>query len=293
MRVVVTVRKPDKKEESHTLLFGEPPDDATGNPFTKPTYLRMDSQAEVIRLAPGTKALVNRPRETYLKRQLFPEVERVKIDSPRPSFPGEAEQSTPIALLLDAQQITLTGPDGTWTLRRTGPRLQSGRAGATVDTSLEKLAGRWGITAPVGDRVDPDKLKTVLAAVPELWVERFVDDPGVAKTGLDKPERTVNVEFDDRPAVKLLIGNVSRVEERKTAPPPPPNPFTPPPPAPPPVREEFRYAKLPDNPQVFEVKTDKFPELFVAATALRDPKLFRFKPADVRKIEIVRGDEKR
>src|SRR5207248_2397797 len=115
---------------------------------------------------------------------------------------------------------------------------------------------------------------------------------GPAKTGLDKPERSVAVDFDNRPAVKLLIGAVSRVEERKATPPAPPNPFTPPPPAPPAVREEFRYAKLPDNPQVFEVKTEKFPDLFFAAVTLRDPKLFRFKPADVRRIEIVRGNEK-
>src|SRR5262245_23531923 len=42
VQVVVTVRDADKKEQTHTLLFGEPPNDPTGNPFTKPTYLRMD-----------------------------------------------------------------------------------------------------------------------------------------------------------------------------------------------------------------------------------------------------------
>jgi hypothetical protein len=292
VQVVVTVRAPDNKEQSHTLLFGEPPNDSTGNPFTKPTYLRMDEQTEVIRLAPGVKAILNRPRETYLKRQLFPEIERVKLDAPRPSFPGEPESTVPVMLLLEAKEIAVTGPEGSWTLRRIGPRLPSSRSGGTTDMTLEKLAARWELTVPVTDRVDPDRLRPVLASVPELWVERFVDDPGQAKTGLDKPERTVAVQFDARPAVKLLIGSVSRIEERKAAAPAPPNPFTPPPPAPPAVREEYRYAKLPDNPQVFEVKSDKFPDLFFAAVTLRDPKLLRFKPADVRRVEIARGEEK-
>src|SRR5437899_1082989 len=53
VQVIVTVRGADKKEQTHTLLFGEPASDPTSNPFTKPTYLRLDQQVEVIRLAPG------------------------------------------------------------------------------------------------------------------------------------------------------------------------------------------------------------------------------------------------
>lgn len=290
VQVIVTTRGADRKEQSHTLLFGEPPNDPTGNPFTRPTYMRMDGQPEVIRLAPGVKAILNRPRSTYFKRQLFPEIERVKLDA-LPSLPGAPELSAPVALLLDAQQVTATGPGGNWTLKRTGPRTAA-RTGVATDMTLERLGERWALTAPVSDRVDPDKLKSVLASVPELWVERFVEDPGVEKTGLAQPERTVTVEFDDRPSVKLLIGNLSRVEERKVAPPTPPNPFAPPPPAPPPIREEFRFAKLPDNSQVFEVKTDRLADVFVTPVALRDPRLFRFKTNDVKRIEIVRGTDK-
>ena len=63
--------------------------------------------------------------------------------------------------------------------------------------------------------------------------------------------------------------------ERKPPAPPQTNPFQPPPPPPPAVREEYRYAKLPDNPQVFEVRGDKFGDLFVPAATLRDAKLFQ------------------
>src|SRR5262249_15518530 len=200
------------------------------------------------------------------------------LADPRPNFPGEPDTPPPAAVLLDAKTLTVTGPDGTWTLKRTTPQATAApKPGA--DLTTERLAERWELAAPVTDRVDPDRLRNVLAAVPELWVEGFVNDADPAKTGLDKPERKLHAEFYDRAAVTLLVGNVSRVSEKKPPAPPPASPFAPPPPPPPVVREEFRYAKLPDNPQVFEVKADRLGELFVAPTALRDAKLFRFRPA--------------
>jgi hypothetical protein len=291
--VKVTLRD---REQPFTLTFGEPPTKPE-NPFVQPTYLRLDEKPEVVRLGPGLLAVLKRPKDDYQKRQLFPEVERVRFsDAVRfPTGGGEAEAPPPPVTLIDAKEIDVTGPDGKLTLKRQAepqPANAGKTTGTPASTTTADLARRWELDAPVKDRVDPEKLKTLLTAVPDVWVEQFVSETDPAKTGLDKPERQLKVAFPDRDPLTLLIGKVSRVSERKLPAPPPANPFSPPPPPPPAVREEFRYAKLPDNPQVFEVKADKFADLFVKVADLRDPRLARFRPADVTQVAIDLIDHK-
>jgi hypothetical protein len=288
--VAVAVSGTDQPREFH-LSFGEPPGQA-GNRFTRPTYFRLEGHDEILRASPGMLLVLNRTQDDYRKRQLFPDVERARVGDPRPNFPGEPDVPQPAVALIDARQIQVTGPDGTWALQRkksaeTSPAAR--KPGAEV--TAERLAEDWELTQPVVDRIDPDKLKAALTAVPELWVENFVAVPNLAEAGLDKPERTLKVETDKR-TVDLLLGKVSREVERK-APPPPPNPFgAPPPPPPAPVKETYRYAKLAGNPQVFEVKADKLGGLFAAPAAMRDPRLVRFRPADARRVEVDRPDGK-
>ena len=52
------------------------------------------------------------------------------------------------------------------------------------------------------------------------------------------------------------------------------------------VHDEYRYAKLAGNDQVFEILADRLKDLFVPGPSLRDAKLARFKPEDVRRLEI-------
>lgn len=290
--VKVTLKE---REQPFTLTFGEPPT-RPDNRFVQPTYLRLDERPEVVRLGPGLLAVLKRPKDDYRKRQLFPEVERVRFsDAVRFPTGGEAEVPTPVVALTEAQEIDITGPDGKLTLKRQAEPRPANAVKATAgpaSTTTADLARHWELTAPVTDRIDPEKLKTLLTAVPDVWVEQFVSETDPAKTGLDKPEREVKVVFPDRDPLTLLIGKVSRVTERKPPAPPPANPFAPPPPSPPAVREEFRYAKLPDNPQVFEVKTDKFADLFVKLADLRDPRLARFRPADVTAVALDLIDHK-
>lgn len=271
-------------ERNLTLTFGEP---AEGdNRFVRPTYVRVDDKPEVLRLAPGLIDQFRKTRDDFLRRQLFPDVARVKLgDAGRPAVGGEPELPPPAIALIDAKELAVSGPDGTWSLRKAATDL-SNHLVAPTSTTPEKLAAQWELTSPMTDHVDPDRLKGVLAAVPDLWVEAFVLEADLQKTGLDKPERTVSVKSGDR-ELKLLIGNVSRVKETKPPAPPPANPFAPPPPPVAPTREEYRYAKLPNNPQIFEVRTDKFGDLFVKPSELRDPKLARFKASDVNKLEIA------
>src|SRR5439155_17511985 len=215
---------------SYALSFGESPSSSEENPFVRPTYVRLGNNNEVLTLAPGLLTVLKRPRDAYQKRQLFAEVERVRMSDARPSFPGDNEPPPPVVNLLDAKKVTLTSPDGTVTLMRADRRDKPGGSPAPtrpIETTPERVATRWTLAAPVADRVDPERLKNLLAAVPELWVEQFVTSPDPfvtspdpTKTGLDKPERTVAVEFDDRPPVTVQIGQVSRVVERKPPPPP-------------------------------------------------------------------------
>jgi hypothetical protein len=267
------------------LFFGEPPE-RSGNPFTRPTYFKLEGQDQVLATEPGLLRVLKRTKDDYRKRQLFPDVERARVGDPRPSFPGEPEAAQPTVNLIDARRIQITGPEGAWTLAR---RANAAPRKPGAEITAERLADEWDLAEPVPDRVDPDKLRGALAAVPDLWVENFVGDVDPNKTGLTKPERTLKVETNKR-TVEIQIGAVSREVEKK-APPPPPPPFgQPPQPPPPPIKEVYRFAKLAGNPQVFEVKADKIGDLFVAPAALRDARLARFRSADARRVEIAHAD---
>src|SRR5437763_1332672 len=56
------------------LRPGEAPGDS--NRFSRPTYVRIDDGAQVLRLAPGLIAAIDRPQDHYMQRRLFP-AERV------------------------------------------------------------------------------------------------------------------------------------------------------------------------------------------------------------------------
>jgi hypothetical protein len=266
------------------LVFGEPPERG-GNPFVRPTYFRIEGEDRVWRTAPGLLRVLNRSTDDYQKRQLFPDVERVRVNDAKPVFPGEPEPPQSAVSLLDAKRVTIKGPDGAWTIRRRSPTAGPRKPGS--DLAPDRLAEDWELAEPVTDRVDPEKLRSALTAVPELWVENFVNATSLTDAGLDKPERSLQVETDKR-MVDLLIGKVSREVEKK-APAPPPSPFGAPP-TPPPVKETYRYAKLAGNPQLFEVKADKLGDLFIAPRTLRDPQVVRFRQTDARRVEIARPD---
>jgi hypothetical protein len=282
-------------EATHTLTFGSPAPKAGENPFTTPTYVRLDDKPELLRLAPGVLTTLRRPRAYYQKRQLFPEVERVKMaDATRPAAFGGGEDPPAAVTLLATPSVTLRGPNGTVTLSRSGrvAPAKSDTPGAPTVTP-EQVSAAWSISAPVKDAADPEKLRAVLTAVPDLWAEQFLasgDQLPDAKTGLDKPEYEVTVTPPKGAPLVLKVGKVARTLT-KTPPAPPPVPGQPPvPPAP--VSEEYRYARLGDNPQVFEVRADKFKELFAPLAELRDAKLARFKTADVTELTVEAGGAK-
>jgi hypothetical protein len=238
------------------LKLGE--ESAETNRFTRATYLKLDDQSEIVRLGPGIIAALERPMEYFQQRRLFP-AERVAKDD------DAADKVEQVA----AEQIRVKGPDG--------------------EIQLVKHADGWRIESPVKDHVDPEKMRAVLTGLIDLWADRFVTSKAktLEEMGLLKPEYTFSIKRRDGSDVSVIVGNVSESKDKLVPKAAPPSPFgAPPKPSFDFVKEEYRFAKLPDNEQVFEIKTDKLKDLALPLGELRDPRLARFKTADVKKVEI-------
>jgi hypothetical protein len=292
-------------DAEYTLAFGEAPTSPDSG-FARPTYVRVNGKPEVMRLGPDLLPILRRTRDFYQRRQLFPDVERVKFTDLRPSMAPNAADPPATTILPKAKEFILESPTGKVVLRRVGEIPKGVKEAATTALTVQ-LAEQWELVEPIRDRVEPEKLRSLLAAIPELWVEQFVTIADLAKsvgstppepvkqeawamerTGLDKPERTIRVILVNGDSRVLQIGAVSRTVERKGTPPPPPPGMPFPPPAPT-IREDLRFARIVGLPQLFEVKADKFADLFANADTLRDEKLARFRSNDVKKVVIARG----
>lgn len=292
-------------DATRTLRFGKPPAKPGENPFVVPTYVRIDGKPEIRQLGPDVLTLLNRDPDYYRKRQLFPDSQRVKFTDAGNDSP------TPTPILGDAVTgIDVKGPSGDYTLTRRKPTPKAaapaGKPSADEVLAPHKLADAWWLASPIVDRVDPAKLKAVLAGIPDLWVEKFVDVKEADKTGLDPKDKPLELtlKLADGGTRTLLVGKVAR-STTKTEPPPPQQPGQPPMP-PRIISEDIYYAKLANNPQVFELKGERIDDLFFnkkadvpvpempparsAVTELRDRSLVRFDNDNVTKIQITRPD---
>ncbi|MBX9627064.1 MAG: DUF4340 domain-containing protein, partial [Gemmataceae bacterium] len=289
----------------YVLTFGEPPASPGEPPFTRPAYVRVNDFPEAVRLGPDVLPVLRRPADGYRRRQLFPDSERVKVAAGAGPFGVSVGPSAGVVTAVipgdrvkevsargPGKAVTLFGakvnPPEVYTLRKTGPLPPptSAEKGAEPAIAPDRLAEVWEVAAPNRDRVDPEKLQKVLTAVPDLWVEEFVGNPD-KPTGLDKPERTLSVTRADGQTATLQIGAVARTTTRDESFTPPPMPGLPPLPSTRKVTEEYRFAKLADNPQLFLVKADRFGDLFVSPKELRDPRVARFAPEEVDEITIT------
>jgi hypothetical protein len=292
--VTVTVRS---EGEEHTLAFGEQQTDNSENRFSRDTYVRLDRKKEVVRLAPGIVAALDKPTDYYQERRLF-EKEAISGEDPRDTV----EQ-------LQARSLTIED------------KKQEG-----AHFTVVRLGQSWKdaeLAEPVRDRLDDDARKALLAGVLDLWAEQFVPagSGGVSpwlwhahayptaallvtdlffatqggllvRAGLTNPERIITTKNDKGDSITLLIGSVSSRRQRLA-----PAPRMPGMPTEMqqqrimPVTEEYRYAKLQYNDQVFEIKADKLKEVFVSLDKLRDSRIARFNSGDARRVEIKHGGE--
>jgi hypothetical protein len=178
----------------YTLTFGEPEPRAGETAFTRSAFARLGADGEVLRLGPDVMPVLRRPPEAYDRRQLFSDVERVKLAGTAspfgpPGAPPEVSPPTTVSLPgpnVSAIAITAEAPkplgftpwpmSRTFTLKRIAPTpgpTATEKNGEPV-VQPDRLADAWALDAPVRDRADPAKLQQVLTAVPDLWVEDFV-----------------------------------------------------------------------------------------------------------------------
>jgi hypothetical protein len=259
--------KPPVKVKAQTdggeylLEFGEEPGES--NRFIRATFLRINEGPEVVRLAPGIVASLTRPFGFFQQHQLFAAESVKDSDSPE-----KREQ-------LSAKSLTIG---------ETKP-------GAVLFT-LGRAGEDWQIQKPVQDLPDPEKLKTILTAVPDIWVEKFVEGShkDLAEYGLKDPEQTIQVTKNNGETLVLLIGKESSKKERTVTRPSPQ--FGPPqPPRTETIVDRFRYAKLKDNDQVFEINEGKLKAIFVGLDVLRDAHLARFRSFDANHLEINHAEQ--
>jgi len=265
---------PEPKEKEAESARSEKKEPSV-NRLDLPTYLRLDDKPEIVRLAPGLVATLSRPADYYLQRRLFTDVERVAKESAG-GFGGAGDSSEKV------EQLTAKGiavedkkPDGS-------------------KYALVKKGDEWELSQPTKDRVDPEKRKSVLQAMPDIWAEQFVvkQDKDLAKYGLKEPQETIRVTTNNGGTITLLIGNESPTKKTRTvARPAPQVPGMPPQQMTQKVEDRFRYAKLENNDQVFEIKADKLKDVFVPFSDLRDARVARFESKDVTRLELTRGSE--
>src|SRR5262249_54007160 len=141
----------------------------------RPTYARVKDNPEIMRLGPDILPILKRPREYYQRRQLFPDAERVKFAESRAASPfgPPPESSSGAASIPRARQIVLEGPQGKVVLKNIGPIEKPATDQTAVNIDPLQLAERWEIAEPVKDRPEPERLKSLLSAIPNLWVESF------------------------------------------------------------------------------------------------------------------------
>lgn len=276
----------------YTLTFGEPTPVAGESPFIRPAYLRINDNPEVVRLGPDMMPILRRPSDSYRRRQLFPEAERVKVAQsvpPNPFGPSASGASTVAILTEKVSEIAVQGtkPLDAFTLKRTGSFPQPvEEKGSEPAVQPQDIADAWELEAPRRDRVNADKLEKILTTIPDLWVDEFATD--AKKAEFEKPEHTLTVTLADGSKVTLLIGAVAkRVSREVPGPAAPPMSGLPPIPSTRTVVDEYRFAKLADNPQAFILKADKFADLFVKPDALRDLQLVHIKTENVIEVSIL------
>jgi hypothetical protein len=278
--------------EDHTIWFGEEQSGSLENRFARDTYVRLDKKPEALRLPPGIVAALDKPRDYYQQRRLF-EGERVAKEG------GDSEKVE----RLKAHSVRVSEK------KTDGPRF-----------TLERRDSEWELAEPVRDRLDSAPRDALLSAVPDIWAEQFAppnagDIPSLlglfrpqtsaplaatdaffatqggllVRSGLLEPERTISVKYDNGDTVTLEIGSVSSRRIKLVPAPPPPG-------MPPgmgqqmrPVTQEYRYARLQDNDQIFQIQADKLKDVFVALDTLRDPRVARFNTSDAQTVEIERG----
>jgi hypothetical protein len=180
--------------KEYALKFGEADLAPGAAPFTRPAFVRVGDAHEVLKLGPDVMPVLRRPADSYRRRQLFADVERVKFPGmPQPVFMPGVPPEPPVPTVqtlagagVEEIRVVAKSPkpfgrtpwpyDNSFTLKRIAPTPAPSATEKNAEPTVrqERLAEAWAVEAPVCDRPDPVVLKRILGAVPDLWVENFV-----------------------------------------------------------------------------------------------------------------------
>ena len=175
-------------DRTYNLLFGQPEPAQGENPFTQPTYLRIDERNELLRLGPDVMQVLRRTEQDYRLRQTFPEKARLRMTrSLQNSLARRGRASRRLNSSTTATKMRVDGPAGTYVLERVAEPpaekpLASRPTGDRFVTPAQ-IAESWRLVEPVADHIDPAKLKSILSAITELWGGK------VPRTGRGRPPR--------------------------------------------------------------------------------------------------------
>jgi hypothetical protein len=265
-----------------------------GDQFVRPTYLRLDDRMELVRLAPGLVGQLDRPPDYYQQRRLFPGEHVAREGENR----DRAERLVARALRVQVHQ------------------------GGGTSYALVHKGDSWELHEPVRDRIDTRARDALLAAIPDLWAEDFITQDATAtaalalvglapswphavsaaywttpeglgsRSGLDAPQREIAVTREDGRRVTLQIGRPSGSRAHKVLRQPPPGMPPGMQPSEETVFDEYRYARLKDNPQVFEIRADRLKDVFVPLDTLRDARVVPIESADARRVDITHAGQR-
>jgi hypothetical protein len=324
--LVVKVKANGKE---HTLLFGEA--DSAEPAFARAAFVKLAS-GEVLKLGADVMPVLRRPADAYRRKQLFAGAERVKLAGaptapPGPGAPPGAGAPRTVELPgADVTEIRVSGTVPTalgaplwfagseFTLKRIAPTPAPGTADVKQEPVVQpdRLADAWALEAPVRGPADPEKLRQVLAAVPDLWVEDFWPAPPGAtenlgaravnafssgalrvaanvdpRPELERAKQTLTVTTKSGGTVTVKFGGFAKSVEREET-----TSFPGPMGGPPisstrTVTTNYRYAQVVGNPQVFTVPADQLNDLFAKAGELLDARVARFDANDVFAVRVA------
>src|SRR5205807_10087134 len=80
--------------QEHVLAFGE--EQSEPNRFSRATFVRLDQQPEIVRLAPGRITILDRPQKDYQHPRLFPHERVAKDRASREKIQQLAGRAVPV-----------------------------------------------------------------------------------------------------------------------------------------------------------------------------------------------------
>jgi hypothetical protein len=321
------------KDQPISLTFGDPKPGEGETSFTRPAYVRVNGQAEVLQLGPDVMPIMNRPANAYRRRQLFTDVERIKTNAaaaPSPLSPPGAAAEVPTTISLpgpDTVSIQVSQPGvrlfgvqlpQSFTLARIGALPDPGvyAKGGDPIVPPERIADAWALESPHRDHAEPARLRSLLAAVADLWVEQFVapDDlvaqhflwptsfdtlltfaasqanlsPLEERAGLKNSRHAVTVKSARGEPITVRLGGQAKTGYRDQAISIPGPPGAPPQSISQKSPIPYRFARVEGNPQIFVVDAEKFADLFPPVAQLADSRVARFNAEDVQEVVIAR-----